>query len=143
MNKHQILVVESNSDMQNLYRAIFRRHEDEFSYHLVQSGEVALKFLEHTPIDLLLLSWNMPRIPAIDVLQLVRARLATQNLPVVVVADAEDPEERLEVLRHGADHYQAKGFNVEEFLARIRQLLRRGTPAPRNFLANLLMCFPI
>ncbi len=125
MTKHQILVVESNADMQALYHCIFRKHEDEFACRLVETGEAALKLLEDTQVDLIVLTDRLPGMPGMDILQLLRARTATKSLPVIVVADAEDPEERLEALRRGADHYQAKGFVVDELLARIRHLVGR------------------
>lgn len=142
MIKHHLLIVEPGTEMQKLYRAIFRSHEDEFSYQIVQCGEAALEILEHSNVDLLLLAWDLPRMLAIDVLQVLRAKNKTRSLPIVVLGHGVHPEESLDALRHGADHYQAKGFNVEELLARLRQLLTRGNP-PRNFLTNLLMCFPI
>lgn len=125
MTKPLILIVEGDARMQAVYHAIFHGHEREFTYHLVQSGEAALRFVEEKPVDLLVLAADLPRMPGLDVLQLVRAKEATKGLPVVVVTQAENPEERLAALRNGADHYQTKCFVVEELLARIRRLLER------------------
>ena len=142
MTKHHLLIVEPGEDMQELYKSIFNKHQNEFTVQIVRSGEAALEFMEHSSVDLLLLSWTLPLIPASDVLQVLRAKNKTRNLPVVVMADALLDEDRVEALRLGADHYQAKGFNPEALLARIRQLLPREVP-PRNILTSLLLCFPI
>ena len=141
MTKHLILVVENDPSMQTLYNAIFRRYENEFTFSLVHTGEAALKFLEQKAVHLLVLAWDLPGMPGIDVLQLVRATEATKSLPVVVVSPTEDPEERFEALNHGADHYQSKAFNVSELVARIRGLLqrrpgRRGWPKLLTFLLS-------
>jgi DNA-binding response OmpR family regulator len=128
MSKHSILVVESDRSMQSVYNAIFRRHETEFKYHLVQSGEAALKFIEQNTVDLMLLAWDLPRpgIAAADVLELVRAETAAAKLPVVVLSPAAHPAERAEAIERGASHYQGKDCRVDELLAEIRRLLNPG-----------------
>ena len=56
----------------------------------------------------------------------IRARKA--ELPVLILTAKDSLEERVAGLDSGADDYMAKPFALAELSARLRALLRRGTP---------------
>jgi two-component system, OmpR family, response regulator len=73
--------------------------------------------------DLVILDLNLPEMDGLDVLRAMRAR---QNRSAVMILTARGlPEERVRGLDLGADDYMTKPFDVPEFEARIRVLLRR------------------
>ncbi|MFP3681925.1 response regulator, partial [Pseudomonas sp. SIMBA_041] len=73
--------------------------------------------------DLLLLDLGLPRLDGLELLQQLRA--AQQDLPVLILTARDGTAERIAGLDAGADDYLVKPFDVEEFKARVRALLRR------------------
>jgi two-component system OmpR family response regulator len=73
--------------------------------------------------DLVILDLNLPEMDGLDVLRSMRSR---QNPAAVMILTARGaPEERVRGLDLGADDYMIKPFDISEFEARIRMLLRR------------------
>jgi two-component system copper resistance phosphate regulon response regulator CusR len=68
----------------------------------------------------------LPGRSGFQVLRDIRARKA--DLPVLILTAKDSPEERVTGLDSGADDYMGKPFALAELSARIRALLRRGTP---------------
>jgi two-component system OmpR family response regulator len=65
-------------------------------------------------------------LPQLDGLQLIEAlRRAGRDVPVLVVSDLNDIDDRVRVLRAGADDYIGKPYAVEEVIARLEVVLRR------------------
>ena len=77
--------------------------------------------------DLLVLDLGLPRLEGLGVLQRLRRR--KQALPVLILTARDRAEERVEGLDAGADDYMTKPFDLPEFEARVRALLRRGQGA--------------
>jgi len=89
----------------------------------VMNGEEALDKLFDTPFDLIILDIMMPKMDGLTVLE--QARKAGINAPVLMLTAKGDVEDRVKGLDLGADDYLAKPFSLDEFLARVRALLRR------------------
>lgn len=65
-------------------------------------------------------------LPRMDALQLVEfLRRAGHEVPVLVVSDLVDVDDRVRLLRAGADDYIAKPYAVAEVIARLEAVLRR------------------
>ena len=73
--------------------------------------------------DLVILDLNLPQMDGLAVLRAMRAR---SNVAAVMILTARGaPEDRVRGLDLGADDYMIKPFDVGEFEARVRSLLRR------------------
>jgi DNA-binding response OmpR family regulator len=81
--------------------------------------------------DIVVLDLGLPRLPGLEVLR--RWRAAGITHPVIVLTARDEWHERVDGLKAGADDYLGKPFHVEELLARIQALLRRGAPHGRPF----------
>jgi len=69
-------------------------------------------------------------LPGGDGFGLVReARAAGRTAPVLMLTARTGVRDKVRALDDGADDYLAKPFDVDELLARVRALLRRGGPA--------------
>ena len=81
--------------------------------------------------DAVVLDLGLPRLPGLDVLR--HWRSAGHQMPVIVLTARDQWHERVEGLKAGADDYLGKPFHLEELLARLQALLRRGQAghAPR------------
>jgi heavy metal response regulator len=99
-----------------------------YTVDVVHDGETAVQHAVQDDYDLLILDIMLPRRDGLTVLHEVRRR----GLPVaVLLLTARDAiADKVAGLDSGADDYLTKPFAFEELVARVRALLRRGTPAP-------------
>ena len=74
--------------------------------------------------DVVVLDLGLPGRPGLEVLANWRAR--GNRLPVLILTARDGWRERVDGLRAGADDYLGKPFHVEELLARLEALQRRG-----------------
>ena len=117
----RILLVEDNQTLASGLAAILRGSG--YVVDLVADGTSAEATVAAESYDLVILDLNLPEMDGLDVLKAMRAR---QNRAAVMILTARGtPEERVKGLDLGADDYMTKPFDVPEFEARIRVLLRR------------------
>jgi two-component system KDP operon response regulator KdpE len=64
-------------------------------------------------------------LPDIDGLQLCREVRSWRTAPIIVISTNNDVQLTVQVLDLGADDYITKPFNSDEFMARLRSILRR------------------
>jgi DNA-binding response OmpR family regulator len=88
-------------------------------------GVTALDLIvDGLPYDLIVLDLMLPGLDGFAILKSARARRITT--PVLVLTARENVADKVRGLDLGADDYLTKPFAFEEFLARVRALLRRG-----------------
>ena len=92
-----------------------------------------------TPWDLVVLDVMLPKQDGFGVLKALRAE--GLRMPVLMLTARDAVSDRVTGLDLGADDYLSKPFAFEEFLARVRALLRRGgsEPAPTLRVADLTL----
>ena len=77
-------------------------------------------------VDLVLLDLGLPDLDGLEVCRRIRAQGFTA--PVLVLTARADEVDLVVGLDAGADDYVTKPFRLAELLARVRALLRRGSP---------------
>ena len=85
-------------------------------------GEAGLETALRESPDLLLLDVMLPDVNGFSVLRRLREQ---QQTPVIMLTACGAEEERIRGLRHGADDYLPKPFNITELQLRIDAVLRR------------------
>jgi DNA-binding response OmpR family regulator len=108
-------------------RGFLERHlrQDGFDVVEAMDGD-ALELLERTRPDLVLAADSL----AAD----LRRRAA--DIPIIVLGRPDsDPVDRVRAFDGGCDDYVPRPFHYEELLARIRAVLRRASPPPRERIA--------
>jgi len=91
------------------------------------SGQEFLGAVLHRSYDLMILDWQIPDMPGIDVLRSVRAQL-DWPLPAIFLTQRDTEEDIVSALDAGADDYLAKPAREAELVARINALVRRSNP---------------
>jgi DNA-binding response OmpR family regulator len=124
----RILVAEDDTTLRSgLIQALLAA-----GYDAVAAGDGAHAdtLLATEPFDLLVLDLGLPQMDGLDVLTRLRQRNDPLNraLPVLILSARGSLEARVRGLDGGADDYLAKPFDLPEFAARVRALLRRGRP---------------
>lgn len=125
----RILVVEDDRKVAGFIRQGL--HEEGHAVEVARDGSEALDLLLADPdYDLVVLDVMLPGRDGFAVLRTIRERRLT--VPVLVLTARDQVVDRVAGLDLGADDYLVKPFAFEEFLARVRALLRRptGRPAP-------------
>jgi Response regulators consisting of a CheY-like receiver domain and a winged-helix DNA-binding domain len=91
----------------------------------VKTGAKGLQMALDTNYDLLIVDLMLPSLSGLDILKGVRhARIQT---PILILTAQSQVDQRVKGLDAGADDYLTKPFAIDELLARIRALLRRGS----------------
>lgn len=72
---------------------------------------------------MILLDWMLPKMDGLGVLRRIRQ---TDDVPIIMMTARDYVSDKVAGLDYGADDYITKPFKMEELLARIRVVLRRG-----------------
>jgi two-component system OmpR family response regulator len=86
-------------------------------------GEEAESILRIMEFDLVILDLTLPHMDGLEILRVLRER--NVPVPVLIVTARSDVDNRIKGLDLGADDYLTKPFEMGEFDARVRALLRR------------------
>lgn len=117
----RILLVEDNTALSEGLGTILRGSG--YAVDVVHDGASANAVTATETFDLVILDLNLPEMDGLDVLRSMRAR---QNKAAVLILTARGTqEEKIKGLDLGADDYMIKPFDISEFEARVRVLLRR------------------
>jgi len=118
----RILLVE---DHRHIWKPLRQGLEEEgFAVDLAIDGDEADHKATATSYDVIVLDLMLP---AIDGLTLLRKwRAAGMQTHIIVLTARGSLEDKVRGLDHGADDYLTKPFEMDELLARIRALIRRG-----------------
>ncbi len=91
---------------------------------VVSDGAAAWSCIETWQYDLVVLDVTLPKLDGISFCRRLRDRNFT--LPVLMLTARDSVTDKINGLDAGADDYVVKPFDLQELMARIRALLRRG-----------------
>jgi two-component system alkaline phosphatase synthesis response regulator PhoP len=94
-----------------------------YEVHAVGDGQAALDWLQDRRCGLVVLDVMLPQVDGYTVCRSMRER--GDNTPVLFLTARGDPQDRIHGLEAGGDDYLAKPFHLQEFLLRVRAILRR------------------
>ena len=121
--KEKILVIEDDEAILRILRRGLA-----FESYLVETatdGQTGLIKAREWHPDLIVLDWMLP---ILDGLEVCRRLRTVNNVPVLMLTAKESIQDRVQGLDCGADDYMVKPFELDEFTARVRALLRRSQP---------------
>lgn len=117
-----ILVVEDEKKIASFIKRALEL--EKFTVELAASGEEALGKIEVNDYDLIILDVMLPGIDGFEVCE--KLRRMKINTSLIMLTAKTQVADKIKGLDSGADDYLTKPFSIDELLARVRSLLRRG-----------------
>lgn len=132
--KAKILVVEDEKDIQELIAYYLKK--EGFEVTASSDGEDGLRLIRKDKYDLIILDLMLPKIHGMDLCRILKSGEKTSALPIIMVTAKSDDFDKVLGLESGADDYITKPFNPQEFIARVKAVLRRagGTPSKERLI---------
>jgi DNA-binding response OmpR family regulator len=125
MTAARILIVEDDPAIRSAAGISLRKIGHEVrGVGTIREGEAALA----EPTDLLVLDLNLPDGNGLDLCRKLAALPEGKAVPVFIITARGSTDDVVDGLEAGAEDYMVKPFNMREFLARVRALLRRRAP---------------
>jgi two-component system response regulator RegX3 len=119
----KILIVE---DEVSFSEAIsFLLGKEGFETDVAENGRIALDLFKKSSYDLVLLDLMIPEVSGIEVCREIRT---SSSVPIIMLTAKDSEVDKVVGLELGADDYVTKPYSSRELVARIKAVLRRGTP---------------
>jgi DNA-binding response OmpR family regulator len=121
----RILLVEDEERITKaLAEALMDHH---YVVDVVHDGQMGWEFAESAAYDVIILDVMLPGLSGIQFCQ--RLRQQGKTTPVLMLTAKDTSADKVLGLNVGSDDYVIKPFDLQELLARVRALLRRGNSA--------------
>ncbi|SHH70545.1 DNA-binding response regulator, OmpR family, contains REC and winged-helix (wHTH) domain [Clostridium collagenovorans DSM 3089] len=117
-----ILVVEDDLDINTLLCSILSK--EGYRVRSAYSGTEAKMCIEQYNYELLLLDLMLPGATGEELIEEIRK---IKVMPIIVISAKTSQEDKIKVLKMGADDFICKPFDINEVLARVEVQLRRST----------------
>ena len=116
-----ILVVDDDHNTRMYFEAVLQNNG--YTVTVAKNGEDALDVMDKEHIDLVVLDIMMPKMDGYEFTETLRE--CDNNLPILMVSAKQLPVDKNKGFAVGTDDYMTKPVNQDEFLYRIKALLRR------------------
>ncbi len=126
----RILLVEDDQGLADLLKQSLQKHH--YLVEVVNDGLIGWEMAEAFEYDLILLDLGLPSLDGIRFCKQLRGKndqtavALNKHTPVILLTGLDVSTSKVAGLDAGADDYVVKPFDLDELLARIRALIRRG-----------------
>ncbi len=116
----RILIVDDEEKI----REVIREYciADGYDVDEAENGETALKMLNNSIYDILILDIMMPKMDGFEILNKLESN---KRIPTIVLSARDEEDDKLEGFNLGIDDYVTKPFSPKELMARIKALAAR------------------
>lgn len=121
IDQKKLLVVEDEFSIRKIFSEIF---EDYCSIQLAANGTEAIKSLDNSVPDLIILDIMMPEISGFDLLGKIRQDKKFNQTIIIVVTALNDQETKKKALKEGADDVVVKPFNIVDIRTKVQLMFR-------------------
>ncbi len=119
----RILVIEDETKVGCFIKRALE--EESYAVDLCSDGAQGLEMGRSGSYDLIVIDLMLPSLPGLEILKTIRGDKITT--PVLILTAQSQIDQKVKGLDAGADDYLTKPFAIDELLARVRALLRRGS----------------
>ncbi len=116
--KNKILVVDDNPKNLQVVAALLT--ENDYMVEVALNGGTALKWLENTTFDAILLDVMMPEMDGFTTCELIKKNTKNANIPIIFLTARHDIESITDGFKKGGVDYITKPFNQQELLVRLK-----------------------
>jgi type II secretory ATPase GspE/PulE/Tfp pilus assembly ATPase PilB-like protein/CheY-like chemotaxis protein len=118
-----VLLVEDEEQLRRVMKDLLQRE----GYRVAEArdGIQALDEVDRFAPDVIILDLNLPGLDGYGVLQQLRSRPATREIPIMVLTAKGDEDNEVRVFELGADDFVTKPFRARSLTARIEAVLGR------------------
>lgn len=116
-----ILVADDDKNTRLYFGAVLKNNG--YTVSVAENGAAALDVMEKEHIDLVVLDIMMPKMDGYEFTKTLRE--CDNNLPILMVSAKQLPVDKNKGFAVGTDDYMTKPVDQDEFLYRIKALLRR------------------
>ncbi len=118
-----VLLVEDEDQLRRVMKDLLER--DGYKVAEARDGAQALDEVDRSAPDLIMLDLNLPGLDGYGVLQRLRARPNTSQIPVIVLTAKGDEDNEVRVFQLGAVDFLTKPFRARALSARLESVLGR------------------
>jgi len=113
----KILIVDDEKLICDMLRTELEKNNYEVT--VVNNSKDAIKVIEHTNFDIVLLDLMLPKITGLDLLSLIKEK--SPNTVVIIITAYGSAESAVKAMKLGAFDYITKPFSMEEMLVVIKK----------------------
>ena len=115
-------------DDEQMYFKIMVKELDKAGYQLeyARNGNEGLSAVTSKNPDVIIVDLKLPDISGFEIIERLRADSEFGHIPIIVVSGKNELDDKLKAFSLGADDYLVKPFDLEELIARLGNLARRG-----------------
>jgi two-component system, OmpR family, alkaline phosphatase synthesis response regulator PhoP len=118
----RVLLVEDEKHIREAIR--LNLEMDGYEVVATDKGTDALKHFSEQNFHLVILDIMLPEMDGFYICE--QMRLENDEVPILFLTAKDSSEDKVKGLKKGADDYITKPFHLEEFLLRVRSLVKRG-----------------
>lgn len=123
MRPQKVLIVDDIEDNRVLLARLLKRWG--YATDMAENGEQALKKLDESEYDLVLLDIMMPNMNGDEVLNIIKDNEKLEDVPVVMITALDDIERAARCIDDGAEDYLTKPIQPSMLKARVSSCLER------------------
>jgi DNA-binding response OmpR family regulator len=125
-----LLIADDDALISLLTRSLVSQHH---IVDAVKDGEMGWTYASTFDYNLIILDLLLPKLDGISLCKKLRA--ADYSVPILILTAQDQTTAKVRGLDAGADDYVVKPFDINELIARVRALLRRGSTSPLPLLS--------
>lgn len=123
-NKVTLLVIEDEEAIRDMLK--FSLERNDFSVINSENVPEAKSVLINMVPDVIILDWMLPGKSGVEFLKWIWLENFLKDIPIIMLTAKAEEKSKIQGLMAGADDYITKPFSINELIARIKTVLRRG-----------------
>lgn len=116
------LIVDDQQTMRSLIKGCLRQLEYS-KFHEAENVSAALDIMTKYTVDFVILDWNMPKTPGIELLKAIRSSSRWKYVPVLMVTSEAEQDKIMEAIKAKVSGYLIKPVKADVLAEKINSAL--------------------